>query len=164
MKGKLERVRSLLAIQTTLALATVDANSAPRSTPLFYIADDALRLYWFSSRSALHSLNLARNPQASAAIFRQVESWRQIQGVQMQGSVAVVADKKLRESVTKDYCERFQLGNLFALAIGRSALYCFTPSFLSYIDNTRRFGYKFEIDLRQHASTLCRKFSTPVPS
>jgi uncharacterized protein YhbP (UPF0306 family) len=148
MKGKLERVRSLLLSQTTLALATADENSMPRATPLFYVADDALRLNWFSSRSSLHSRNLARNPQVSVAIFREVESWRQIQGVQMQGSVAVISDKKLRESITKDYCERFQLGNLFALAIGRSALYCFTPSWLRYIDNTRRFGYKFELELK----------------
>jgi len=151
MKAKLECVRSLLLGQSTLALATADENSTPRTTPLFYLADDALRLYWFSSRSSLHSRNLARNPQASAAVFRHVESWRQIQGVQMQGSVAVIADKKLRESITRDYCERFQLGNLFALAIGRSALYCFTPSCVRYIDNTRRFGYKFEIELGQRA-------------
>jgi len=145
--GKLERVRSLVASQTTLALATVDENSMPRTTPLFYVVDDALRFYWFSSRSSLHSRNLARNSQASVAVFRPVESWRQIQGVQMQGSVAIVADKKLRESITKGYCERFQLGNLFALAIGRSSLYCFSPSWVKYIDNTRRFGYKFELQL-----------------
>jgi uncharacterized protein YhbP (UPF0306 family) len=147
MKGKLERVRSLLASQTTLALGTADESSIPRSTPLFYLADDALCLYWFSSRSSLHSRNLSCNPQASVAVFCRVERWRQIQGVQMQGSVAIVAGKPLRESVTRDYCERFQLGNLFALAIGRSALYCFTPSWLRYIDNTRRFGYKFELEL-----------------
>ncbi len=147
MKAKLERVRLLVLSQTTLALATADENSTPRTTPLFYLADDALRLYWFSSRSSLHSKNLARNPRASVAVFRQVESWRQIQGIEMQGSAAIVAAKPLRESITRDYCERFQLGNLFALAIGRSALYCFTPSWLRYIDNTRRFGYKFEIEL-----------------
>jgi uncharacterized protein YhbP (UPF0306 family) len=147
MKSKLERVHSLVSGQTTLALATADENSMPRTTPLFYLADDALRLYWFSSRSSLHSRNLARNPQASVAIFPHAENWRQIQGVQMQGAVTIVADKKLRESVTWDYCERFQLGNLFSLAIGRSSLYCFTPSWLRYIDNTRRFGYKFELDL-----------------
>jgi uncharacterized protein YhbP (UPF0306 family) len=147
MKGKLERVRSLLLSQTTLALATVDESSTPRSTPLFYVADDAMRLYWFSSRSSLHSRNLARNSQASVAVFRDVKSWRQIQGVQMQGAVAIFADEKLRESITRDYCERFQLGNLFSLAIGRSALYCFTPAWMKYIDKPRRFGYKFEIEL-----------------
>jgi uncharacterized protein YhbP (UPF0306 family) len=152
MKSKLERVQSLVASQTTLALATADADSMPRTTPLFYLADDALRLYWFSSRSSLHSRNLARNQQASLAIFRHAENWRQIQGVQMQGSVAPIADKKQRESITRDYCERFQLGNLFSLAIGRSALYCFTPSRLRYIDNTRRFGYKFEMELRSSGS------------
>ena len=43
MKSKLDRIRELLHSQTTLALATAGENSMPRSTPLFFIADDNLR-------------------------------------------------------------------------------------------------------------------------
>jgi uncharacterized protein YhbP (UPF0306 family) len=147
MKSKLDRIRALLRSQTTLVLATIGENSLPRSTPLFYIADDGLHLYWFSSRSSLHSRNCARNPEVSIAVSRNVFRWQEIEGVQMQGVVSIVTDPALRKPITGEYCERFQLGNFFALAIRRSALHCFTPSWVRYLDNARRFGYKFELNL-----------------
>jgi uncharacterized protein YhbP (UPF0306 family) len=147
MKSKLDRIRELLRSQTTLVLATTGESSLPRSTPLFFIADDNLRLYWFSSRSSLHSRNCARNPEVSVAVSRNVFRWQQIEGVQMQGLVSIVTDPALRKPIARDYSERFQLGNLFAFAIQRSSLYCFTPSWVRYLDNSRRFGYKFEMNL-----------------
>jgi uncharacterized protein YhbP (UPF0306 family) len=147
MKSKLDRIRELLRSQTTLALATSDENSMPRSTPLFFIADDDLHLYWFSSRSSLHSRNCARNPVVSIAVSRNVQRWQEIEGVQMQGLVSIVTDPALRKPITRDYCDRFQLGNLFAFAIRRSSLYCFNPSWVRYLNNSLRFGYKFELNL-----------------
>ncbi len=147
MKSKLDRIRSLLRSQTTLVLATAGEDSLPRSTPLFFIADEGLRLYWFSSRSSLHSRNCARNTEASIAISNGARRWQQIQGVQMQGSVSIVTDRSLRNAIAHAYSARFQLGNLFAFAIRRSSLYCFTPSWVRYLDNSLRFGYKFELNL-----------------
>lgn len=147
MKSKLDRIRSLLRSQTTLVLATTGEDCLPRSTPLFFIADDGLRLYWFSSRSSLHSRNCARSPEASIAISRDVRRWQQIEGVQMQGMVSIVTDRGLRNSIAGEYTARFQLGDLFAFAIRRSSLYCFRPYWVRYLDNSRRFGYKFELNL-----------------
>jgi uncharacterized protein YhbP (UPF0306 family) len=145
--SKLETIRLLLRSQTTLVLATADEDSLPRSTPLFFIADDGLRLYWFSSRSSLHSRNCARNPEVSIAISKDASRWQQIEGVQMQGSVSLITDRSLRNAIACAYSTRFQLGNLFAFTIRRSSLYCFTPSWVRYLDNSRRFGYKFELHL-----------------
>lgn len=147
MKGKLDRIRALVRSQTTLVLATAGEDSMPRSTPLFFIPDDSLRLYWFSSRSSLHSRNCAQNPEASIAISRDVRRWQQIEGVQMQGLVSIVTDRGLRNSIARAYTARFQLGELFGLTIRRSSLYCFTPSWVRYLDNSQRFGYKFELNL-----------------
>jgi uncharacterized protein YhbP (UPF0306 family) len=147
MRNKLDRIHEWLRSQTTLVLATAGENSLPRSTPLFFIADDDLRLYWFSSPSSLHSRNCARNPQASIAISKDAHRWQQIQGVQMQGSVSIVTDRSLRNKIARAYSARFQLGNLFAFTIRRSSLYCFRPSWVRYLDNSRRFGYKFELNL-----------------
>ena len=65
----------------------------------------------------------------------------------MQGSVSLVTDRSLRNAIARAYSARFQLGNLFAFTIRRSSLYCFTPSWVRYLDNSRRFGYKFELNL-----------------
>src|SRR5579872_4754857 len=136
MNAKLDPVRALLRAQTTLVLATVGANGAPRSTPLFFIADDSLRIFWFSSRSSLHSKNCALNPEASVAVSSDARTWQQIRGVQMQGRVSIVTDRSLRKSITTDYIERFALGNLFSLAIRSSSLFSFTPFWLRYLDNS----------------------------
>jgi uncharacterized protein YhbP (UPF0306 family) len=147
VKSKLDRIRALLSSQTTLALATVGEDSLPRSTPLFFIANENLCLYWFSSRSSLHSRNCARNPEVSIAISNHACRWQEIQGVQMQGRVSIVTDRSLRNEIASAYSVRFQLGNLFAFTIRRSSLYCFTSSWVRYLDNSRRFGYKFELNL-----------------
>jgi uncharacterized protein YhbP (UPF0306 family) len=149
MNDKLDPVRSLLRTQTTLVLATVGEDGLPRSTALFYVTDESLNLYWFSSRSSLHSRNCARNPEASVAISTDARTWQEIKGAQMQGRISLVADRALRKSITADYVKHFALGNFFSLAIRRSSLYRFTPRWVRYIDNSRRFGYQVEFDLSQ---------------
>jgi uncharacterized protein YhbP (UPF0306 family) len=147
MNFRLERIRSVLLRQTTLALATVDASCRPRSTPLFFLSDEHLRLYWFSSKSSLHSRNCARNPLAAVAVYQDARVWREIQGVQMEGSVSRITDRALRKKIAGDYCERFQLGDVLGFAVRRSSLYCFTPAWVRFIDNSEKFGYKFELSL-----------------
>lgn len=144
MSPPLRQIQSLLRRQTTLVLATADGHARPRSTPLFFLAGPDLRLYWFSSRASLHSRNCGRDPRASVAIFRPARAWRQIRGVQMDGLVSVVSDGAVRRRLTQDYCARFELGDQFAASIRRSALYCFAPAWLRYVDNARGFGFKFE--------------------
>jgi len=147
MNDKLIPIRRHLQAQTTLVLSTVGENHKPRSTPLFYVTDKYLNFYWFSSRSSVHSRNCALNPEASISIFADVQKWRLIRGVQMQGIVALVTDRLLRKSVTSQYIEHFALGNLFSLAIPRNSLYSFTPRWIRYLDNSKRFGYKMELNL-----------------
>ena len=63
---QLELIAALLREETTLSLATNSENSEASVAPLFYIADEELSLYWLSSKTSLHSLNLKRTPQATA--------------------------------------------------------------------------------------------------
>jgi uncharacterized protein YhbP (UPF0306 family) len=144
---QLERVTALLQSQSTLALATSCADGSPRLAPLFYLPGENLCLYWFSSPSSEHARNLKRDPAAAVAIYRSTDRWKQICGVQMRGTAAVVTDRARRKSISAPYADRFQLGALFATAISRSRLYEFQPSWLRYIDNSARFGYKFELSL-----------------
>jgi uncharacterized protein YhbP (UPF0306 family) len=144
---QMERIAALLRQESTLALATVDAQGEPCIAPLFYIADEHLALFWLSSPSSLHSRNIVRAPKASATVSRHAERWKDIRGVQMRGTVAVVTEPSRRKALIKLYCERFQLGSVFRLVIGRSRLYEFRPTFFRYLDNSKRFGYTFEVTL-----------------
>jgi uncharacterized protein YhbP (UPF0306 family) len=175
MKGtreQLELVAALLGEQTTLSLATTGEDGEAWVAPLFYIANilgEGPSLYWLSSQSSLHSLNLLRTPRAAATVYRNAGNSKEIRGVQMRGlvvggvqTVDIVHSKEIRgvqmrgpvsrvieperrRALIKTYCERFKLGTIFRLAISQSALYAFQPDFFRYIDNSKSFGYKFEL-------------------
>ena len=130
----IQLVARLLKGQSTLALATTADDGAPRVAPLFYVSDDDLRLYWFSSPSSEHSMNVARNNEAAVTVYRSTEQWKEIWGVQMRGTVAMVSDSERRGSIQKEYVGRFNLGTLFDAQIAGSALYVFEPRWVRSID------------------------------
>lgn len=144
---QLETIAALLRAQSTLTLATTDEHGAPCVAPLFYIVDTNLTLCWLSSAASRHSINLSRNPEAAAAVYRNTQDWKEICGVQMRGRVQTIAAPGQRDPLVKTYCERFNLGGFLHLAIRRSTLYAFQPHWFRYIDNSKRFGYNFEVTL-----------------
>lgn len=146
-KGKIGQLLRLLKSQTTLVLASVGTDGLPHSTPLFFLADDQMRLYWYSARTSRHSRNCARNPRAAVAVFRPARRWQQIAGAQMEGWVTVVRDRAGRARIRREFCERFALDEQMANTIRRSSLYCFTAEWIRLIRNTQKFGEKFEVRL-----------------
>jgi uncharacterized protein YhbP (UPF0306 family) len=146
---KLEWIAALLRAESTLALATVDEGGLPSIAPLFYLVDESLTLYWLSSPNSQHSRNLLREPRAAVTVYRSVENWKEICGVQMRGRVEIVSEKARRKEIIERYCQRFQLGTLFHLAIRQSTLYAFAPEFIRAVDNSRHFGWSFELTLQR---------------
>jgi hypothetical protein len=146
LSGKLELVSGFLKTQSTLALSTSGGAGSPLVAPLFYLPGDTLELYWFSSPRSAHSRNLKRDPAAAVAVYAHAERWEDIRGCQMLGEVAVISGRR-RRAMAEAYVERFRLGALFRAAMVRSRLYAFRPRWARYIDNSRGFGFKFEIDL-----------------
>lgn len=78
---ELKQIAALLHAQSTLALATTGEAEQPCVTPLFYIVDEDLSLFWFSSKASLHSENLQRNPHAAVTVYSHTDKWREIRGV-----------------------------------------------------------------------------------
>jgi uncharacterized protein YhbP (UPF0306 family) len=144
-----QRIAAFLRSQSTLSLATTALNGTPQVAPLFYLADDNLRLYWLSSASSQHSRNLKRDAAAAVSVHASTEQWKEIRGVQMRGAVAVVTARSTRRKVVDAYCARFRLEPLFQAAIAHSRLYCFQPEWVRYLDNSKRFGYKFELTVKE---------------
>ena len=142
---QLEMIAAVLRAESTVALATVDERSEPCVASLFYIVDGDLNLCWLSSAASMHSRNLGRHTTARATVYRHTENWKEICGVQMRGRVEVISEPDRRSSLLKTYSERFALGRVLRTVIGRSTLYQFLPEWFRYIDNLKRFGYKFEV-------------------
>jgi uncharacterized protein YhbP (UPF0306 family) len=159
MKGpqeQLDLIAALLGQETTLSLATTGEGGEPCVAPLFYLADQDLSLFWLSSESSLHSLNLKRTPRVAVTVHSSAESWKQIRGVQMRGSVSKITEPQLRAARIEAYCERFKLGRGFRLILRQNALYEFKPEFLRYLDNAQGFGFKFELTRQPEGWTLAR--------
>jgi hypothetical protein len=155
-REQLKLVAALLAEETTLALATGGEGGLAAVTPLFYIADEELTLYWLSSEASPHSQNLKNEPRAAVTVYRKAESWRQIRGLQMRGLVSKVASPERRRALLKTYCERFKLGRVFRVAIRQNVLYEFHPNFIRYIDNAKGFGCKLELTRQPEGWILSR--------
>ncbi len=148
---KKAQVLTFLKSQSTLSLGTTAEDGTPEVAPLFYLADDQLRLYWLSSANSRHSRNLKRTPLAAITVYAPAEDWKQIQGVQLEGTAVAVTVHAERDEMIAAYCIRFRLGPQFQATIARSRLYRFQPAWIRYLDNSQRFGYKFELRMKDTA-------------
>lgn len=143
---QIRKIEEFLQGESTVVLSVKDSDGVLHSAPLFYWLGEGLRLYWVSSEKSRHSEALLVNPNVAAAVFHATFEWREIVGVQMEGTAEAVGDGE-RRAVLEGYKERFHLNHLFAAALSASTLYCFQPRWVRYTDNHTMFGDKFELTL-----------------
>ncbi len=136
-------VLSILSEAEAMTLATIGSSGDPRATPVYFAFDDQLNLIFLSDRHSLHSRNLDRDARAAVAIYPQIEDWRALRGVQMQGSARQVEPGERRRAQAL-YQRRFPFVAAFSELIGDSALYRFVPAWVRWIDNRRGFGFQEE--------------------
>src|SRR5689334_17203207 len=110
---ELAPILAFLAAQSTLSLATVDDSGHPQVAPLFYVSDDALNLYWLSSSTSRHSVNLAAKPRVAATIYPEVWAWTEIRGLQIEGNAHSVTDTAEGERILTLYRAKFPLPPAF---------------------------------------------------
>jgi uncharacterized protein YhbP (UPF0306 family) len=142
-----ETVRTFLKAQSTLSLATVNAGDQPEAVPLFYVSDDALRLYWLSSPNSRHSQNLLAHPRVAGTVYPTVWNWADIVGLQLEGEASDVTDAAQREHILQLYLAKFKLPESFAEAIAASTLFMLRPTWMRWLNNREMFGFKTEIPL-----------------
>ncbi len=140
-------IQAFLESQSSLALATVNAAGQAEVAPLFYVSDEALNLYWLSSESSRHSVNLAARPHVAATVYPMAWNWNDIRGVQLEGEAQAVRDEFLRERVLQRYLAKFLLPASFDAQIAATTLYVLKPQWIRWLDNGVSFGYKTELDL-----------------
>jgi len=140
-------IQAFLETQSTLALATVNAAGQVEAAPLFYVSDEALNLYWLSSESSRHSVNLTARPRVAATIYPMVWNWNDIRGVQIEGEAQAVRDEFVRERVLQRYLAKFLLPASFDELIAATTMYVLKPQRLRWLDNGVSFGFKEEINV-----------------
>jgi uncharacterized protein YhbP (UPF0306 family) len=143
-----DNVRNFLAAHSTLVLSTVNAEGSSQSAPLFFATDDDGSLLFVSSPKSRHSLNIAADSHAAVTMYNETWTWEEIAGVQMEGHVHHLPAGPGREHAWEVYKAKFPFVVEFEDEVSRSEFYRFVPKWVRLIDNSLRFGYKEEIELK----------------
>ncbi|MEM1355100.1 MAG: pyridoxamine 5'-phosphate oxidase family protein [Planctomycetota bacterium] len=143
-----QQVETFLAVCRTASLATVSESGRPHAANVQYVCDPAWRLYWVSKPDAAHSQHLANNPYAAVTVYAHQDQPDHIHGVQLHGKAAPLAETD-RSEVLPLYQSKYPFTTELPYrdAISQQLFYCFTPSWLRWIDNRQGFGFRVERDL-----------------
>lgn len=151
-------IRQLLEEHSTITLATTDGES-PWATAVFFASDTELNLYFVSDRRTRHGSNLAASARVAGAISTECKTWNEIRGLQLEGKVTVL-EGLARLSALKVYLSKFpDVSSLMerprdkneetiATRLREARIYRLLPEWIRLIDNSRGFGFKEEITLR----------------
>lgn len=145
-----DKIAAYLDRHTVMTMATVDGDG-PHAVSLMY-AREAFTLYWLSDPKVRHSRHIEPTTRVSVTVAGQYEDFKEIQGLQMKGWAGKIEDgreeKKAFDLLKARYpfLKAFGIGEL-ARHLGAATVYAFRPSAITFIDNTRRFGFKETLEL-----------------
>jgi uncharacterized protein len=116
---------------------------------VFY-ANDGFDLYFLSAGETRHAQNIAASPLVAATVQADYDEWAAIKGIQLEGTVQMLTGKRREEAVAL-YATRYDFlrkpVSVIEAALVRVNWYCLTPARLYFVDNSRGFGHRDEIDL-----------------
>jgi uncharacterized protein YhbP (UPF0306 family) len=140
---------------TVLTLATC-GKAGPHAVSLMY-ANEGFDIYWLSDPKAQHSQHLESNPSAAVTIAAQYDDFRQIRGLQMDGSGCRATDGAKAGfgllAGRYPFLKQFTIGKL-ARHLGAAAVYMFRPAQMTLIDNSRGFGFKQVLELTDQSAKI----------
>ena len=145
----------LIQAESTLTLATA-GEAGPWSAPVYYVCFDG-RFHFFSAPQSRHIQQAMESRAAAASLFHQADSWQNIRGIQMTGTVERIRSVALSLKTITIYLKRFPFTrdffpddstpNLDAFfSRFKARLYAFTPTDVFYTDNRFGFGNRQRID------------------
>lgn len=131
--GLFERAIAILNTSRYCTLSTVSSDGTPWGSPIFFVADKGLNLYWSSALMAQHSVNLSQTPgQAMITMYMPHDASGNTQGLYFRGTATVIN-------------EDAQAQQILPLMIAKSGR-PMTRTALDYLgDSSRRF-YRFTPD------------------
>jgi uncharacterized protein len=138
-----------LAQHHVMTLAT-QGSEGPWAAALFYVRDGD-GLIFLSSSTTRHCRDLALQPRCAATIQSEVDDWRAIQGIQIEGEASELHGDE-RSRAQQLYGERFPFVRpgsapaAIALALARVRWYRLRISKLYFIDNQRGLGQREQFD------------------
>ena len=96
----LEHAHGLLEANDYLTLGTVNADGTPWTTPFYFAADGLTDVYWVSSRTSLHSVNVEARPEVSLVVFDSTVPAYHGRALYAVGSASVVEDAEVERGLS----------------------------------------------------------------
>jgi len=148
-----ETVRAYLAERYSLTLAT-NGSEGPWAAGV-YFASEGLTLYFLSDPASRHCQDIAGNQRVAAAIHEDYKNWREIRGIQLEGTAGPVAGANDLARAWEVYLAKFPFVRQFRVGdaleiMGRAVrarFYRLVPSRVFYLDNRKGFGHREELTL-----------------
>lgn len=116
---------------------------------VFY-ASDGFDLYFLSARHTRHAQNIVATPRIAATIQEDYTDWAAIQGIQLAGDVTRLTGRERLQAIAL-YQAKFaflaQAPPPIKAAFEKVDWYRLRPYQLYFVDNSRGFGHRDEIDL-----------------
>jgi len=128
----------------TLTLAT-ERNHEVFAAALFYVSiDNGKALIFVSNPKSDHIRNLEKNQACAATIQENNLDWEKIKGIQIKGEIETAKDKYWEIYLKEfDYISR---NETLKKAMEKVQLYKLKIKWARFIDNTKGFGNKNEIE------------------
>lgn len=142
----LARVRVFLAERRVLTLASIGPDGSPQAANLYYAQAEDWALYFVSVPGSRHTANIARNPRVAVTVHADSQGWRDIRGLQLEGTCSRVSGAR-RAEAWACYTARFPFvlaDAALARALQKVDLYRIVPEWLRWIDNTAGLGHNRE--------------------
>jgi uncharacterized protein len=143
-----ETALAYLRSHQVMTLATVGEDGV-WATAVFY-ANDGFDLYFLSAGHTRHAQNFRHHSHIAAAIQEDYKDWPEIKGVQLEGEVSQL-DGEARETALALYLARYpflaEAPPALQAALTKVNWYRLRPTRLYFIDNSRGFGHRDEVEL-----------------
>jgi uncharacterized protein YhbP (UPF0306 family) len=143
-------VKSLLDSVPAMTLAT-SVDSQPWASDVYFAAS-GYELIFFSSPASRHSQNLVANSSCAATVHPSTASWREIRGLQMEGTAEPITAVDATAQAILIYSAKFPFArDLMAnpFEMGKKALnvkaHLFRPARIHYLDNALGFGTRLSL-------------------
>jgi uncharacterized protein len=149
-----QEILQYLEAHNTMTLATC-VGDMPWAATVFFASDD-LTLYFFSAPDSRHCQNLAANSRVAVTVQEDYKDWREIKGVQLEGTATLVDGVIEKAKALAIYGSKYPdviklftdpASGVFYKAFLKVKFYRVNPEKVFFIDNQRGFGKRQELVL-----------------
>jgi general stress protein 26 len=142
MDSAIEReIVSILNDANDMTIATVREDGYPQATTVSYV-NDGLMIYFGCAAESQKARNIARCPKVSLAINLPYVSWKEIRGLSIGATAALVTDPEELGQVAELMFQKFpQIAAYAPTEIEGIRLFRVTPEIISVLDYSKGFGH-----------------------